>query len=136
MRARERRNLPPVAVREAVINDWLAVNQFTVVENRRERRPGIAREPVETVRDNVTIDGTPRENARSSAPAGAVRAARARLPAGQAGVRDPHGAGAGEGTVCRLGVLIAPGPRWPWKRYMHPRAGCPGSRSGTPGSGG
>ena len=34
------------------------------------------------------------------APAGAARPPQARLPAGQAGVRDPHRAGAGGGPNC------------------------------------
>ena len=37
------------------------------------------------------------------------------------------------GLIAHLAVS---GPRWPWNGYMRPRAGCPGSRSGTPGSGG
>ena len=125
---------------ELAFYDALGVNDSAVRVLGDETLRGIARELVETVRANVTIDWTLRENvrahlrsrsatrtnsiasldaarerARPFPPAGAARAAPARLPAGQAGISDPHGAGAGGGavrgvdglSVWRLGASMA-----------------------------
>jgi type I site-specific restriction-modification system R (restriction) subunit len=49
-------------------NDWLAVNQFTVIEGQHNRRPDIvviAAELISQVKKSVTIDWTLRESARA-----------------------------------------------------------------------
>lgn len=71
---------------------------------------GIARELVETVRKNVTIDWTlrerldpARERVRPAPRARQAHPAQARLPAGQAGEGDANGAGTGRGAVGGVG---------------------------------
>ena len=91
---------------ELAFYDALGVNDSAVRVLGDETLRGIARELVETVRNNVTIDWTLRENVRAHLRRlGAARAAQARLPAGPAGIRDPHGAGAGGGAVGGVGGL-------------------------------
>ena len=69
---------------------------------------GIARELVETVKKNVTVDRTVRENVRAHLRV-LVKALppQARLPAGQAGSGYEDGPGAGRGSLRRVGGGVA-----------------------------
>ena len=63
----------------------------------------IARELVDTVRRNVTIDWTPpRERPRQPSALGQARAPQTRLPARQTGKSHPNGPGASGGAISRL----------------------------------
>ena len=81
---------------ELAFYDALGVNDSAVRVLGDEKLRDIARELVETVRNNVTIDWTRRgERPRQAPRSREARPADVRLPAGQAGVGDPDGAGAG-----------------------------------------
>ena len=90
---------------ELAFYDALGVNDSAVQVLGDKTLRDIARELVETVRSNVTIDWTLRENVRANLPLGQARPAQARLPTGQAGVCHADGAGAGGGSVHGLGVI-------------------------------
>ena len=74
---------------------------------RRRRCETIARELVATVRKNVTIDWTMRENVRAQLRVHRqAHPAQVRLSAGQAGEGDADGAGAGGGAVGGVGDRV------------------------------
>ena len=88
---------------ELAFYDALEVNDSAVKVLGDETLQTIARELVETVRQNVTIDWTSR---RASGPSCAYREAhpaQARLPARQAGEGDADRAGAGRAALGRMG---------------------------------
>ena len=74
---------------ELAFYDALGVNDSAVQVLGDETLRGIARELVATVRGNVTIDWTLRENVRAKLRVLVKRILQARLPARQAGVGDP-----------------------------------------------
>ena len=89
---------------ELAFYDALETNDSAVQVLGDETLRDIARELVETVQRNVTIDWTLRENVRAHLRrAGSPHPAQARLPAGQAGEGHADGAGTGRGAVGRLG---------------------------------
>ena len=89
---------------ELAFYDALEANDSAVKVLGDETLRTIARELVETVRQNVTIDWTVRENVRAQAArARQAHPAQARLPAGQAGEGDADGAGAGGSAVRDVG---------------------------------
>ena len=89
---------------ELAFYDALETNDSAVQVLGDETLRAIARELVETVRGNVTIDWTLRENVRANLRRLVqAHSAQARLPAGQAGKSDPDGARTGRGVVRRLG---------------------------------
>ena len=92
---------------ELAFYDALGVNDSAVQVLGDETLREIARELVETVREqrHHRLDST-RERSRQSPPSREARATRARLPARQAGIGDPDGAGAGRGPLRRLGCVI------------------------------
>ena len=91
---------------ELAFYDALETNDSAVKVLGDETLRGIARELVETVRKNITIDWTLRENVRGPpARAGQAHPAAARLPAGQTGKGDADCPGAGRGPVGRVGGL-------------------------------
>ena len=92
---------------ELAFYDALGVNDSAVQVLGDETLRDIARELVETVRGNVTIDWTLRENVRANLRRLVKRILRKHgYPARQAGVGDQDGAGTGRGAVFRLGNLV------------------------------
>ena len=99
---------------ELAFYDALGVNDSAVQVLGDDTLRDIARELVETVRGNVTIDWTLRENVpRQPAPAREAGVTQARLPAGQAGIGDPDCARASGSPLYRLDDVIRArsGPR-------------------------
>ena len=91
---------------ELAFYDALETNDSAVQLLGDETLRDIARELVETVRNNVKIDWTLREKRpREPAPAGQAHPAYARLPARQAGEGDADGARTGGGALRWLGVM-------------------------------
>ena len=91
---------------ELAFYDALETNDSAVKVLGDETLRTIARELVETVRNNVTIDWTLRENVRAQlARAREAHPPQVRLPAGQAGEGDADGAGAGCVAFRRLGSV-------------------------------
>ena len=80
--------------------DALETNDSAVQVLGDETLRAIAQELVETVRGNVTIDWTLRENVRANLRrSGQAHSAQIRLPTGQAGESDPDGTRTGRGVV-------------------------------------
>ena len=97
---------------ELAFYDALGVNDSAVQVLGDKTLRDIARELVETVRSNVTIDWTLRENVRANLRRLVKRVLRKHgLPTGQAGVCHADGAGAGGGPVHGLGDVT------PWSRH-------------------
>ena len=91
---------------ELAFYDALETNDSAVRVLGDETLRTIARELVETVRNNVTIDWAIRENVRARLPrAGQARSPQAWLPARQAGEGDTDRPGADRGSVRRTGRL-------------------------------
>ena len=91
---------------EVAFYDALETNDSAVQVLGDETLRDIARELVKTVRNNVTIDWTLRENVRANLRRLVKRILRkARLSARQAGTSDADCAGTGRGAVCGLGRL-------------------------------
>ena len=89
---------------ELAFYDALETNDSAVKVLGDETLRDIARELVETVRNNVTIDWTLRENVRAQLRVLVKRILRKHgYPAGQAGEGDADGAGAGGTAVCGMG---------------------------------
>ena len=89
---------------ELAFYDALETNDSAVQVLGDETLRAIAQELVETVRGNVTIDWTLRENVRANLRRLVKRTLRQiRLPAGQAGESDPNGTRTGRGVVRGLG---------------------------------
>ena len=84
---------------ELAFYDALETNDSAVKVLGDDTLKAIARELVATVRKNVTIDWTVRENVRAQLRVlREAHPAQVRLPAGQAGEGDADGAGAGGGA--------------------------------------
>ena len=83
--------------------DALETNDSAVKVLGDETLRAIAQELVLTVRANVTIDWTIRENVRAASGAGEANPAQARLPAGQAGEGDADGARTGGAALGGMG---------------------------------
>ena len=95
---------------ELAFYDALETNDSAVQVLGDETLRTIARELVETVRNNVTIDWTLRENVRAQLRVLVKRnPPQARLPARQAGEGHPNGAGAGRGVVGGMGGVSGQG---------------------------
>ena len=91
---------------EVAFYDALEVNDSAVKVLGDETLKTIARELVETVRRNTTIDWTVRENVRAtSASAGETDSPQIRLSTRQAGEGHADGAGAGTCALSQLGEL-------------------------------
>ncbi|GIW56655.1 MAG: hypothetical protein KatS3mg082_3059 [Nitrospiraceae bacterium] len=89
---------------ELAFYDALETNDSAVKVLGEPTLKQIARELVETVRHNVTIDWTERENVRAHLRApGQARAPQVRLPTGQAGEGDSNGVGAGRALRSGMG---------------------------------
>ena len=94
---------------ELAFYDALETNDSAVQVLGDETLRAIARELVETVRRNVTIDWTLRENVRANLRRHVRRIPpAARLPARQAGAGDAHRARAGRSAVRGLGCDLSP----------------------------
>ena len=88
---------------EVAFYDALETNDSAVQVLGDETLRDIARELVDTVRRNVTIDWTLRENVRANLRrSGQARAPQTRLPARQTGKSHPNGPGASGGAISRL----------------------------------
>ena len=95
---------------ELAFYDALGVNDSAVQVLGDDTLRDIARELVATVRGNVTIDWTLRENVRANLRRLVKRVLRKHgLPARQAGVGDPDGAAAGRSPLRRLARVMYPG---------------------------
>ena len=93
---------------ELAFYDALETNDSAVQVLGDETLRAIARELVETVRGNVTIDWTLRENVRANLRRLVKRTLRRHgYPAGQTGESNPNGARTGRGAVRRLGGVIS-----------------------------
>jgi hypothetical protein len=91
---------------EIAFYDALETNDSAVKVLGDETLRTIARELVVTVRNNVTIDWTLRENVRAQLRVLVKRIlGKYGLPARQAGESDADGVGAGRGSVRRVGGL-------------------------------
>ena len=77
--------------KELAFYDALETNDSAVKVLGDETLRGIARQLVETVRNNVTIDWTLRENVRRTCVCSSCASCVARLPARQAGEGDADG---------------------------------------------
>ena len=112
---------------ELAFYDALGVNDSAVPVLGDETLRDIARELVETVRGNVTIDWTLRENVRPNLRRLVKRILpQARLSAGQAGVCYPYRTRTGRSTVHRLGrMIVAPLPVLPRSPAQSPACSEP-----------
>ena len=108
---------------EMAFYDALETNDSAVQVLGDETLRAIARELVETVRNNVTIDWTLRENVRAHLRVLQAHPAQAWLPAGQTGESDPDSTRTGRGVVRRLGC-VNPCPGRPPAQAKNRRPVC------------